>query len=209
MPQHTDLDAVLGPAPNAYAQPEVVVLRVRRQGRRLVWPAIGLIVIAAGAGFWVGSLSETWMNIAAAAAAVVLALLLGIMPILAWLSHHATITSRRVILRHGVLVRHRSEVSFARMREVRSRRGPVQRMFGAGDIDMLVGAESVTLRDVPGVTLVADAMQELVERNYEHSTGSFGGTRVINNTAHFGEQVASGSAPGHSGTYPEEPVRFW
>lgn len=226
MPQLSDLDSVLGPAPSLYAQPEVIVLRLRRHGRRLVLPIIVLIAIAGAAGYFVGSLAAPWMNITAAAAAAVLALLLGVMPILLWLSHHVTVTSRRVIMRHGVFVRHRSEVLFARIREVRSRRGLLQRMCGSGDIDLFVGAESVRLSDVPGVSIVVDALQELVERNYEHSTGLYGNTQAVGFTSPYmtaagtGAVMPGAAAPGFADpgpvvpgavppAQPEGPVSFW
>lgn len=167
-----DVDAVLGPAPERYARPEVVVLRFRRHGRRLALPVLVLIAIAAAAGFWVGVLPEEWMNLLAAAGAAVMGLLLGVFPILAWLAQRTTVTTRRVIVRGGFFVRHRSEVALARVREVRSRRSVGQRMCGAGDIDLLSGTERTVLADVPGVERVVDALQELSERNFEHSTQS-------------------------------------
>lgn len=167
-----EVDSDLGPAPASYARPEVVVLRFRRHGRRLILPVLVLLIIAAAAGFWVGALPAAWMNLAAAAAAILLGLLLGVFPVLAWLSQRTTVTSRRVIVRGGFFVRHRSEVALARVREVRSRRSIGQRMCGSGDIDLLFGTERSVLSDVPGVERVVDALQELSERNYEHSTQS-------------------------------------
>ncbi|GAB2567737.1 PH domain-containing protein [Leucobacter ruminantium] len=229
---HTDLDAMLGPPPSSYAQPEAVVLRLRRHGRRLVLPVLVLIVVAAAAGFWVGALSEPWMNLAAAAGAALAALLLGVVPILLWLTRRVTVTTRRVILRHGVFVRHRSEVALSRVREVRSRRTPGQRLFGSGSIDLLVGSESIRIEDVPGAGVVTDALQELVERNYEHSTRAFGMPGVPGAPAGLGTPGGAGTpsaqafpaAAGHDPTAvfpqsalggrppaadPSAPVSFW
>jgi len=165
-----EVDSALGPVPSSYAQPETVVLRFRRHGRRLAFPVLVLIADAAAAGYWVGALPTGWMNALAAVGALVLGLLLGVGPILSWLTRRTTVTTRRVISHEGVFVRHRSEAPLGRVREVRSRRGPLQRLFGAGDIDLLVGPESLRLRDVPGVAVAVDALQELMERNFEHST---------------------------------------
>ncbi|MEJ6489624.1 PH domain-containing protein [Leucobacter sp. USCH14] len=166
----SEVESVLGPAPAEYGQPEVVVLRFRRHGRRLVLPVLVLVAIAGAAGYWVGTFVEGWMNLLAAGGAVALALLLGVFPVLRWLTFRTTVTTRRVIQRHGVFSRHRSEVSFVRIREVRTRRTLAQRLFGSGDIDLHVGAERSTIADVPGVAAAADALQELVERNYAHAT---------------------------------------
>lgn len=147
---------------------EAVVMRLHRHGRRLALPVIVLVALAAASGIWVGALPEPWMNWSAGAGAVVLALLLGIGPILSWLTRRVIVTNRRVILREGFFVQRRTEVPMTRIREVRSRRGPVQRLFGSGDVELLVGPEAPTrLRDVPGPALVIDALQELIERNFE------------------------------------------
>src|SRR5690606_21130373 len=96
-------------------------------------------------------------------------------PILSWLTHRVTITTRRVIIRRGFFVHRRSEVPLSRVREVRSKRGPVQRLFGSGDIELLVGVDApVLLRDVPNVILVVDALQELIEQDFRHSTSAGG-----------------------------------
>lgn len=153
--------------PEQPIQVETVVVRLRRHGRRLVLPVLLLIALAAASGFWVGALPEAWMNWAAGLGAVSIALLLGVGPVLAWLNHRIVVTDRRVILRRGFFVQRRSEVPIGRVREVRSRRGPVQRMFGSGDVELLVGAEEPTvLRDVPAPALLVDALQELIERDF-------------------------------------------
>jgi len=145
-----------------------MVMRVHRHGRRLALPVLVLIVLAAASGFFIGDLPEPWMNWVAGAGAAALALLLGIMPIFAWLTNRVTVTSRRVILRDGFFVHRRSEIPMSRVREVRSRRGPLQRLFGSGDVHLLVGPDAPTiLRDLPKPELVIDALQELIERNFE------------------------------------------
>lgn len=165
-------DDALGPVPASFSRPEVVVARFRPHGKRLVFPIIVLLVVAAASGYWVGALPEAWMNLLAALGAVLIALLLGIIPILTWLTRRTTITTRRVIVRSGFFVRHRSEIMLARVREVKSRRSLAQRMRGSGDIELLQGIERTVLSDVPGVETVIDALQELSERNYEHSTSA-------------------------------------
>ncbi|QBE48620.1 PH domain-containing protein [Leucobacter triazinivorans] len=165
-----EVESILGPAPAGYTQPEAVVLRFRRHGWRLAPPVIALAAVAAAAGYWVGNLPEAWMNLLAAGVAVLLGLLLGVLPVLAWLAHRTTITTRRVIVRRGLFVHQRSELALGRVREVKTRRGVLQRVRGAGDIELLHGAESLRLDDLPGVQGIADALRELVERNYVHAT---------------------------------------
>lgn len=146
---------------------ESPVLRLRRHGRALTLPVLIMLLVAAAAGFFVGGLPEAWMNWAAGVGAILVFVLLGLMPLLSWLSNRVVVTDRRVIVRRGLLVHHRSEVPLSRVREVRSKRGPLQRMFGSGDIELHVGTDAPTLlRDVPGPVAAVDALQVLVEREF-------------------------------------------
>ncbi|MFV0432729.1 MAG: PH domain-containing protein [Leucobacter sp.] len=182
-----EVESVLGPAPASYSQPEIVVLRFRRNGWRLFWPVLVLVAAAAGGGFWVGALPSPWMNVLAGIGIGLAALLFGLIPILTWLASRTTVTSHRVIVRRGLMASHRSEISLAHVREVRLRRGPLQRLQGSGSIDLLHGSEVFRLRDVPGVNLTAEALRDLMERNYEHATRA--------------QRAAGGDASG--------PVSFW
>jgi len=146
---------------------EQPVLSVRRQGRVLVLPVLLLIVLAAASGFFIGSLPESWMNWAAALGALAAALLLGVGPVLGWLTSRVTITTRRVIVRRGFFVHRRSEIPLSRVREVRSKRGIGQRLFGSGDVELLAGPDApIVLRDVPKPGAIVDALQELIEQDY-------------------------------------------
>lgn len=148
-------------------QAESLVLSLRRHGRMLMLPVLLLIGLAGAAGFFVGALPEPWMNWAAGLGALAVALLFGIGPLLGWLTNRTSVTTRRVIVRRGFFVHRRIEVPLTRVREVRSKRGPMQRVFGSGDVELMVGADHPTvLRDVPAPMVLVDALQELIERNY-------------------------------------------
>ncbi|WP_051053773.1 PH domain-containing protein [Leucobacter salsicius] len=169
-----EVESVLGPPPAQLSEPEVIVLRIRPHARRLLLPIFASCAVAAAAGFWVGALPADWMNVLAGVGALVLAAVVGLLPLLSWLTQRTVITSRRVIVRRGLFVRHRSEVQLSRVREVRMRRKLLQRLWGASDIALMFGAEDVTLHDVPGAEVVAEALHDLMERNYAHATRSQG-----------------------------------
>lgn len=159
------VEAVLAPAVSE--QPEVRVLRFRPHARRLTWSILFLIGVAGASTYFVGRLPEAWQNQLAVAGAVVAVLLFVIIPYLRWLSHTTTVTTRRIIARKGLVTRHRREVSLGKVRETRVRRGVLQRMWGAGDLVLFTGVEErLVLRNVPGVTEIADVIQELVERQF-------------------------------------------
>lgn len=169
-----EVESVLGPPPSQLSEPEVIVLRVRPHGRRLLFPALATCVVAGAAGYWVGTFPAGWMNVLAGVGAIVMALLVGLLPLMSWLSWRTIITSRRVIVRQGLFERRRSEVQLSRVREVRTRRRLFQRLWGASDIDLMFGSESVTLHDIPGAEAIAGALQDLMERNYAHATRAQG-----------------------------------
>lgn len=145
------------------AAQELRVARLRSHARRLWWSALVLIAAAAAVGFFSGNLPapfEDWMLWAAAGAVV---LLLVLLPFVRWLSHTYTITTRRVIERSGLFGRRRSELTHARGYAISERRGPLQRLWGAGTLTLTGADRTLRLADVPSVRLVHEALADQVE----------------------------------------------
>ncbi|MGA7149113.1 MAG: PH domain-containing protein, partial [Microbacterium sp.] len=146
--------------------PELRVAQFRGHARRLGWSALGLIVVAGACGYFYGNLPapfEDWMLLSAAAAVI---LLLVLIPFLRWWTHVYTITTRRVIDRRGLLARRQRELSHVRGYTIQVRRGPLQRMWGAGTLTLSNGVdEPVRLVNVPSVALVHEALVDQVEVN--------------------------------------------
>ncbi|MGO3146335.1 MAG: PH domain-containing protein [Leucobacter sp.] len=159
---------------DAHAKPEAIIVRVRRHGRHLTLPVLILVAVAGASGYFIGTFPDQWMNMIAIGGAAILAIFGGLIPILAWLSRRVVVTTRRTILHSGFFVRHRREISLARVREVRTKQNPIQRLFGSGDIDLYVGAESTRIPDAPGVKELHTAIQELSERNYDEQVRATG-----------------------------------
>lgn len=151
------------PAPGA-ATPELRVARLHRHARRLVWPALVLIAVAGAVGFFAGNVPEPFEEWMLWAAAAVVVLLLVVLPYLGWLAHTYTITTRRVVEQQGLFGRSRSEIAHARGYTIGERRGPVQRMFGAGTLTLANGVDApMRLTDVPAVRLVHEVLADQVE----------------------------------------------
>ncbi|WBU36796.1 PH domain-containing protein [Homoserinibacter sp. YIM 151385] len=143
---------------------EVVVARLHPHGRALFWPSVLLVAVLGGAGWALGALAEDWQRIAVLGAAALLVVLGVLGPLLRWLSTSATITSRRVVLRHGILVRTRQELLHSRGYDVTVRRRGLQGLFGSGDVLVNSGLEQpIRLRDVPSAILVQASLSELME----------------------------------------------
>ncbi|MCR2823985.1 PH domain-containing protein [Microbacterium sp. zg.Y909] len=153
----------LTPAPGA-PTPELRVARLRGHARRMFWPALVLIAVAGAVGYFYGHVPapfEDWMLPTAAAAIV---LIVVVLPYLSWLSRTYTITTRRVIARSGLFTTHRTEVAHARGYTIRERRGPLQRLWGAGTLILSNGVDApVVLKNIPAVSLVHEVLADQVE----------------------------------------------
>ncbi|MBN9178748.1 MAG: PH domain-containing protein [Microbacterium sp.] len=151
------------PAPGAEAR-ELRVARVRGHARRLFWCAAVLVVASAAVGYFTGNLPapfEDWMLWAAAGLVV---LLLVVVPFLRWFARTYTVTTRRVVAQSGVLRRTRTEIGHARGYTISERRGPIQRMWGAGTLTLSNGVDApLRMVDIPSVRLMNEALADQVE----------------------------------------------
>lgn len=153
----------LTPVPAA-SSPELRLARLRPHGRSLLWPVLVLLAVAGAVGYFTGNLPapfEDWMLWAAAALVI---LLLVVLPFLSWLSRTYTITTRRVIVQSGLIGRRRTELSHTRGYTIAERRGPIQRMWGAGTLTLSNGVDApLRLVDIPSVRLVHEVLADQVE----------------------------------------------
>ncbi len=151
------------PAPGA-ATPELRVARLRAHARPLLWSALVLIVVSGAVGYLTGNLPapvEEWMLWVGAGVVV---LLLVVLPYLRWLAHTYTITTRRVIEQRGLIGRHRSEILHARGYTITERRGPLQRLVGAGTLTLSNGVDApLRMVNVPAARLVHEVLADQVE----------------------------------------------
>ena len=156
----------------AEREPEAIVARIRSHARALVLPSLLLIAVAGATAFFVWRLPEPWMRWAVLGGAALLALLGFVLPVVAWLGRSVTITTRRVVLNEGGIVRRRREVLHTRPLEVTVRRTPGQRMFGCGDVVLDLGYERrLVLRDLPNPVLVQESLAELMAAEHAEQAG--------------------------------------
>ena len=149
---------------SAEANPESVVARLRPHARVLFWPTVALIADAAAVSYFLGSFLEAWMNSALLIAGGLVALLAFVLPLLSWLGHNYTITTRRIVIRSGLLVRTRQELLHSRGYDIVVRRSGLQLLFRSGDVRINTGLEHpVVLHDVPDADLVQSALHDLME----------------------------------------------
>jgi uncharacterized membrane protein YdbT with pleckstrin-like domain len=146
------------------ATPESVVARLRPHGRALFAPTVALLLTVGAVAYLFGRFAEGWQNLAVLGVGALLALLLWLVPLLHWLGRNYTITTRRIILRSGFLVRIRQELLHSRGYDVTVRKNGLQSIFGSGDVQVNTGLDHpVVMRDVPSADLVQAALHDLME----------------------------------------------
>ena len=144
--------------------PEAVVARLRPHARALFWPSLVLVVTIGLFAYFYGSFDEFWQNLAVLIAAALIVVFLWFLPLFAWLGRHYTITTRRIVLRNGFLVRVRQELLHSRGYDVTVRKNALQSLFGSGDVLINTGLDKpIVLRDVPAANLVQSAIHDLME----------------------------------------------
>ncbi|WP_241973492.1 PH domain-containing protein [Cryobacterium sp. TMT2-15-1] len=154
-------------AAEALPPAESVVAGLRPHARVLFWPTLALLAISAATGYFYGSLPEPWQNIALLAAAAALVLLLWLLPLASWLNNRYTITTRRIIFRHGFFVRTRQELLHSRGYDVTVRQNWLQSLAHSGDVLINAGLEHpLVLKDVPNAALVQQVLHDLMESSH-------------------------------------------
>lgn len=146
--------------------PEAIVARLRPHARVLLLPILGLLVILAATGYFFGSFRDAWANAAVLIGAAGLTILVFLIPLVGWLGRSYTITTRRIVLRQGFLVRTRQELLHSRGYDVTVRQNGLQQLFRSGDVLINTGLDRpVVLHDIPSADLVQSALHELMERS--------------------------------------------
>ncbi|MCU1550041.1 MAG: hypothetical protein JWR36_601 [Glaciihabitans sp.] len=130
----------------------------------MFWPSLALIATAGAVGYLYGRFPEDWQNASVLLGAALAVLLLWLIPLFAWLGRNYTLTTRRIVLRSGFLVRVRQELLHSRGYDVTVRKNGLQSAFGSGDIQINTGLDHpVVLRDVPSADLVQEVLHDLME----------------------------------------------
>ncbi len=145
---------------------ERVIARLRPHARRLFWPSLLFVVICGAVGYFAGTFPEVWENVAVLIGGALLVLLIWLLPLFGLLARRYVITTRRIVVSHGLFVRVRQELLHSRGYDVTVRKAGLQAMFGSGDVIINTGLEHpVVLSDVPGADLVQSALHDLMEKN--------------------------------------------
>ena len=153
----------MGYPENVLAQDEHVVLHRHPHWKRLIGPALVLIVATAAAAFIAGyvntlnweSTAKNVVFLVIAAIWLILIVWLSIWPFLNWWTTHFVITDRRVMFRHGLLTRAGIDIPLARINSVEFKHGVFDRMLRTGTLIIESASQDpLEFHDIPRVERV-------------------------------------------------------
>jgi len=140
------------------------VAELRSNAGVLILPSLILIATAAATSYFAFQLPEEWQRLAVGIGGIVIVLVGFVVPLWVWLSRRYTITTRRTVMRDGLVVRNRREVLHARIVEIGVRRSPWQVLAGSGDVILELGSgRTAVLKGVRSPLLVQAALTDLAE----------------------------------------------
>ena len=154
---------------------ESVVFSTRTHAKALLLPLLILIVVLALAA-WLTNLTDGIVVTGGWVVAGLLILVFVVWPFLNWLASTYTVTSRRLITRHGVFTRTGHDIPLNRISDVSYERDVIDRMLGCGTLIVSDASElgRVALPDVPRVEQLQLKISELLYNL--HNTRSDDGT---------------------------------
>lgn len=115
---------------------EGLVFELREHWFTLIWPAVLLVVTTGIGAFLAGTVPDsdarTTLRLIITATAAAIVLRWSVWPFLSWYGNSWVLTTRRLIVRHGVLSRKGVDVPLARVIGTSATRTLLQRMFRSG-----------------------------------------------------------------------------
>lgn len=145
---------------------EQVVLDLHPHWKRLVVPLLVLLVVAAGYGFLLAQVDDGRVRLGVGVLALLLVLWLVVVPFLRWRTTLFVVTTRRVVVREGVLSRSGRDVPMTRVNDVTFSHSLLERLLGCGTLVVESAGErgQVVLTEVPRVEQVQRTIYELSDR---------------------------------------------
>jgi uncharacterized membrane protein YdbT with pleckstrin-like domain len=148
------------------AEDETVVLDTHPHWKTLVLPLVWLLLACFVAGLLVSLVDDTTGRYVIVGVAALLVVLLFVVPFLRWRSTLFVFTTKRVVVRSGVLSRTGRDIPLTRVNDVTFTHNVFERMLGCGTLVVESAGErgQVQLTDVPHVEQVQRTLYDLAER---------------------------------------------
>lgn len=145
---------------------EQVALELHPHAKRLVVPVLALVLVLAATGYLLAVAGDGRLQIAVAVLAALLLSRFSLVPFLRWRGTLFVVTTRRVVVRSGVLSRSGRDVPLSRINDITFSHSLFERLLGCGTLVVESAGESgaVVLTAVPQVEQVQRTVYDLAER---------------------------------------------
>ena len=143
---------------------ESIVISTRTHPKALLLPILALVVLLA-----IGVVVQNAVEQGTVTKAVWIVMAIGVVwfvirPVLIWLTATYTITTRRLITRHGVITRKGHDIPLTRVSDVAYERDLIDRLLGCGTLVISDASThgQVALPDIPRIEETHRKLQELL-----------------------------------------------
>jgi uncharacterized membrane protein YdbT with pleckstrin-like domain len=138
---------------------EQVVMHKHPHWKMLVVPVLVLLLVVGSGSFLAALVSQQswapWAWLALAVVGLGLVVRFTVVPVVRWRTTHFVVTTRRVLVREGVLSRHGIDIPMTRINSVQFRHTVLERILGSGTLIIESASdEPLEFDDVPGVQKV-------------------------------------------------------
>jgi uncharacterized membrane protein YdbT with pleckstrin-like domain len=155
---------------------EELVVDTHPHWKALLLPAVAVPVVVGLASWAVFAMGDFngrgYAQIAVVVVAVLLLVWVSLLPWLRWRTTRFLVTSRRVVIRSGVISRTGRDIPLARVNDVTFTHGLVDRALGCGTLLIESGGErgQLVIADLPHVENIQRQLSDLVEQaNLPHA----------------------------------------
>jgi uncharacterized membrane protein YdbT with pleckstrin-like domain len=143
---------------------ETIVVDTRTHPKALLLPILALVVLLAIGAFVQNSVDEGTVNLVVWVVLGIGIVWFVIRPVLVWLTATYTVTTRRLITRHGVITRKGHDIPLIRVSDVAYERDLIDRLLGCGTLVVSDASThgQVALPDIPHIEDTHRRIQELL-----------------------------------------------
>jgi len=143
---------------------ESVVVSTRTHPKALLLPILALVVLLAIGVFIQKAVDESVVTKIVWVVVAVGVLWFVVRPVLVWLTATYTVTTRRLITRHGVITRKGHDIPLSRVSDVAYERDLIDRLLGCGTLVISDASThgQVALPDIPRIEETHRKLQELL-----------------------------------------------
>jgi len=143
---------------------ETVVVSTRTHPKALLLPILALVVLLAIGVFVQNAVDQSVVTTVVWIVVAVGILWFVVRPVLIWLTATYTVTTRRLITRHGVITRKGHDIPLIRVSDVAYERDLIDRMLGCGTLVVSDASThgQVALPDIPHIEDTHRRIQELL-----------------------------------------------